>query len=286
MRDFVGALCRDIDHPHVREPEVPLEDLRIIAPSGFGFVGLGQRVDGEERDARAVARPLEAADALLGRRQLIRFASLHRQDPDLCFRIWARPPSRQESQRAPIGRPLRRVLTALAERDLARRSAGGGDQPDVRPRVVLIALRGIGLGRIGGRPRVGMLPVAHCVRDLRPVGRERNAADVLELHDVHEGHGALVLRAGGGGRGEQRDDAYRSARQMRSHSKLRYGRGASVFCSHVRGIAIAGLTARQRWGAAPSFGWVGGRPRRSYWMPMRARPASCFHASARWVGSG
>ena len=58
-----------------------------------------------------------------------------------------------------------------------------------------------------------MLPALTVYAIVDPSGDIATRADVLQLHDVVERHRALVLRAGGGGRGEQREDACRSARQ-------------------------------------------------------------------------
>ena len=66
--DELGLLLRrDVDDPDVRETEVALVDLRIVAPLTRGVGRLRQRVDAQEGDALAIGRPAEAGDAFLRR---------------------------------------------------------------------------------------------------------------------------------------------------------------------------------------------------------------------------
>ena len=119
----------------------------VFASSVLGSVSTARNA------MRGRPRPGEAADALLGRRELIRFAAVHRQHPDLRLGVRAAAAARREErERAAVGRPLRRVLAALAEGDLARRAAGGADHPDVRPHSCLSPFAVSGLvGSVDGR---------------------------------------------------------------------------------------------------------------------------------------
>src|SRR5436853_5499557 len=98
----------------MRESEVTLVHLRIIATLACGFGGLGERIGTQEGDALSVRRPAEAGDALLHVGNLLGFAAIEVEDVDLGPRrlvAGSSTTSGDEGDRRAIGRPLWRRFT-------------------------------------------------------------------------------------------------------------------------------------------------------------------------------
>ena len=184
-------LCRDVDHPDVREAIITLVDLRIVLPLPRRVGGLGQRIDAQEGDALTVRRPAEAGNAFLRVRDLLGLAAIEMEDVDFGSRLLfasGGTARREECDRGSIGRPLRLRFTALAEGDLSRRSrAIDRNNPEMRADVVLVAEGRVTLD--GVRARV--LPGTEGIDDERAIRRDGGAADVLERHHVVDRHRAL-----------------------------------------------------------------------------------------------
>ena len=176
LRLFLGSY---VDDPDVREAEVALVDLRVVAPLPRRVGGLREGIDAQEGDPLPVRRPGEAGHALLCIGELLRLTTFEAQQVNL--RTWLfvarhRAARRQEGDHRAVRRPLRLRFTALTEGDLSCRSRSVcRDEPEMRAHLVFVAARRVAFGRVGVR----MFPCAHDVHDLRPVRRDGDTADVL-----------------------------------------------------------------------------------------------------------
>ena len=84
----------------------------------------------DQRHARTVRRPVDAADAVLERRELPRLAAVERQHPRLRDGIVGADRRAHEGQVAPVRRDRRRAVAHPPSRELARPPAAHRPQPD------------------------------------------------------------------------------------------------------------------------------------------------------------
>ncbi len=163
----------EIDDVEMRHPEILLHHLEL-AVLLLAILHCGRlRVRGGVRDALAVRRPPEAADAVLERGDRLGFAT-HRVDHVNLPLVGA---VRHERDLRSVRRPFRRLARLLRVRQLPRRARRRVGDPDLGVVDVVVPVR-----RADG------------VGDQASVGRERRRAGAFERQNLIDGRRLLRLR--------------------------------------------------------------------------------------------
>ncbi len=158
-RELPHGMRRRIEEPHAGESRILVDNAAVVFVFFALLLRLGLRFLHQQRDARAVGRPAEGADAIGAIQELLGFTPGHRQEKQLRATFAIRVARREKCDRAAVRRPSRRRIAALGECQLTQPASRHIEQPEIPL----------------ARRRLHRL--RHGEDQTRPVGRELQLAD-------------------------------------------------------------------------------------------------------------